>query len=60
MPLGSVGYENAGNENGERYIWLEPNAASRTPRPGENYSDVILRLAGRAALRSKLGRVIRR
>ena len=28
--------------------------------PGENYSVVILRLAGRAALRSKLGRVIRR
>jgi hypothetical protein len=29
MPLGSVGYENAGNENGERYIWLEPNAVNR-------------------------------
>jgi hypothetical protein len=63
MPLGSVGYENAGNENGERYIWLEPNAVNRLRAlrdPGENYSDVILRLAGRAALRSKLGRVIRR
>ena len=32
MPLGSVGYENAGNENGERYIWLEPNADSATRR----------------------------
>jgi hypothetical protein len=63
MPLGSVGYENASNENGERYIWLEPNAVNRLRAlrdPGENYSDVILRLAGQAALRSKLGRVIRR
>ena len=44
-------------------IWLEPNAVNRLRAlrdPGENYSDVILRLAGRAALRSKLGRVIRR
>ena len=41
----------------------EPNAVNRLRAlrdPGENYSDVILRLAGQAALRSKLGRVIRR
>ena len=49
LALGSVNYENASNENGERYIWLEPNAVNRLRAlrdPGENYSDVILRLAG--------------
>jgi hypothetical protein len=47
MPLGSVGYENAVNE-GERYVWLAPNVVDRLRalrRPGESYSDVILRLA---------------
>ena len=24
MPLGSVSYENAFNERGERYVWLPP------------------------------------
>ena len=24
LPLGSVGYENATNERGERYVWLAP------------------------------------
>jgi hypothetical protein len=28
LPLGSVGYENAVNERGERYVWLEPNVVS--------------------------------
>jgi hypothetical protein len=48
LPLGSVGYENATNEKGERLIWLEPNVVDRLKamrRPGESYSDVILRLA---------------
>jgi hypothetical protein len=48
MPLGSVGYENATNERGERLIWLDPAVLNhlRLPRgPGESYSDVILRVA---------------
>jgi hypothetical protein len=28
MSLGSVGYENAGNEKGERLIWLERAAVA--------------------------------
>ena len=24
LPLGSVNYENASNEKGERYVWLDP------------------------------------
>jgi hypothetical protein len=48
LPLGSVGYENATNERGERLIWLDPAVVNRLRamrRPGESYSDVILRLA---------------
>ncbi len=48
MPLGSVGYENAVNEKGERHVWLAPNVVDRLTSmrgPGESYSDVILRLA---------------
>jgi hypothetical protein len=48
LPLGSVCYENATNERGERPIWLEPNMVARLRAmrgPGESYSDVILRLA---------------
>ena len=29
LPLGSVGYENATNEKGERLIWLEPSMVDR-------------------------------
>jgi hypothetical protein len=49
LALGSVGYENATNEKGERLIWLEPNVVDRLRAlrgPGESYSDVILRVAG--------------
>jgi hypothetical protein len=49
LPLGSVGYENGPNVRGERLIWLAPNVVNRLRamrRPGESYSDVILRLAG--------------
>jgi hypothetical protein len=48
MALGSVGFENASNENGERLIWLEPGVVDRLRAlrgPGESFSDVILALA---------------
>ena len=48
LPIGSVGYENATNEKGERLIWLDPGVLARLRAlrgPGESYSDVILRLA---------------
>jgi hypothetical protein len=48
LSLGSVDYENATNENGERLIWLNHDVVNwlRSLRgPGESYSDVILRLA---------------
>jgi hypothetical protein len=51
QPLGSVGYENATNETGERLIWLPPNVVDllRHLRGlGESYSDVILRPAARS------------
>jgi hypothetical protein len=45
LPLGSVGYENATNERGERLIWLDRAVVDRLRSlrgPGESYSDVIL------------------
>jgi hypothetical protein len=48
LPLGSVAFENKIDENGERLIWLEPNVVDRLRAlrgRGEDYSDVILRLA---------------
>jgi hypothetical protein len=47
LALGSVGYESATNERGERLIWstmpwLTDSRAMQGP--GESYSDVILRL----------------
>jgi hypothetical protein len=48
LPLGSVGYDNATNEKGERLIWLDPRVVDRLGAlrgPGESYSDAILRLA---------------
>jgi hypothetical protein len=48
LPLGSVGYENAVNDRGDRLVWLDPNVVNRLKAlrgPGEDYSDVILRLA---------------
>jgi hypothetical protein len=50
LPLGSVGYEAEANERGERLIWLEAAMVDRIGAmrgPGESYSDVILRIAGR-------------
>ena len=52
LPLGSVGYENATNEKGERLIWLDPAVVNRLKAmrgPGESYSEVILRLARETA-----------
>jgi hypothetical protein len=49
VALGAVGYENQTNERRERYVWLPPNVVDRLRaqrRPGESYSDVILRLVG--------------
>ena len=51
LPLGSLGYENATNERGERLIWREPTVVNRLRAmrgAGESYSDVILKLAGEA------------
>ena len=48
LPVGSTGYENAVNEKGERWIWLERRWLDKLNsyrRPGESYSDVILRVA---------------
>jgi hypothetical protein len=48
LQLGSVGYEPKLNAKGERLIWLEAAVLDRLRamrRPGESYSDVILRLA---------------
>ena len=47
LPLGSVGYENAVNERGEKLIWLDHAVIARlraTRGSGESFSDVILRL----------------
>jgi hypothetical protein len=60
MPLGSVGYENASNENGERLIWL-PRAVVdrlRSLRTGRELQrrHSAARDQRRAALRSKPGR----
>ena len=48
MPFGSVNYEAAVDDKGERYIWLPRAVVDRLrslPAPGESFSDVILRLA---------------
>jgi hypothetical protein len=50
FPLGSVSYENASKAKGERYVWLDPKVVEHLQAlrgPGESYSDVILRLAGK-------------
>ena len=50
LPAGSLAIEPHANERGERYVWLKPPVVDRLKtmrRPGESYSDVILRVAGR-------------
>jgi hypothetical protein len=52
LPLGGVGYENATNERGERYVWLDHGVVARLRAmrgPGESYSDAILRLVASRA-----------
>jgi hypothetical protein len=47
LTLGSVGFENATNERGERLIWLDHAVVNRLRAmrgPGESHSEVILRL----------------
>jgi hypothetical protein len=48
MPLGRVAVDPEADAKGKRTILLSPNEANRLKalrRAGENYSDVILRLA---------------
>jgi hypothetical protein len=47
LPFGSVDVEREPTAKGERLIWLEAAVVDRLTAmrdPGENYSDVILRL----------------
>ena len=52
LPLGDVSFENQLDEHGQRLIWL-PRAVLNRLRslraPGEDYSDVILRVAAEGA-----------
>jgi hypothetical protein len=53
MRLGSVGYENESNENGERLIWLPHDVLGKLNRlrgTDETCSDVILALANGLAV----------
>jgi hypothetical protein len=48
LPLGTVSFEQATNEHGQRYLWLESRIVDRLRSlrgDGEDYSQVILRLA---------------
>ena len=46
LPLGSVGYENKTDEQGQKLIWLDRAVVDRLRSlRGESYSDVILRIA---------------
>ena len=63
LPLGSVGYENATDEQGQRLIWLAPAVVDRLKAmrgPEESYSDVILKLAAHAGERRRPTRKGRR
>jgi hypothetical protein len=49
LPLGSVAFENAVDERGERLIWLEARWLDRLKsyrRAGESYSQVISAVGG--------------
>ena len=50
LPVGSVGFENKTDEQGQRLIWLDRAVVDRLRAmrgTGESFSDVILRIAGR-------------
>ena len=54
LPLGSTGYENKIDENGNRLIWLERRMLDKLNshrRPDESYSQVILRVAAETEVR---------
>jgi hypothetical protein len=56
LPLGSVAYEAKADQRGERLIWIDDRQADKLAAmrgPGESYSDVILRIAGREALATR-------
>jgi hypothetical protein len=47
LPLGSVSFERHPADDGQRLVWLERSVVARLRalrRPGESYSDVIMRL----------------
>ncbi|MGO9422133.1 hypothetical protein [Roseiarcus sp.] len=47
LPLGGVGFERDPDAKGELQIWLDPAVVDRLAamrRPGESFSDVIVRL----------------
>jgi hypothetical protein len=53
LPLGSVGYENKTDEQGNRLVWLDRAVVDRLRSlrgPGESYGDVILRLAAESVV----------
>ena len=53
MALGSVGYENKTDEQGQRLIWLDSGwstGCAPCAVRGESYSDVILRLASESVV----------
>jgi hypothetical protein len=48
LPLGSISFESEVDDTGDRLIWLPRSVVDRLKAirgPGENYSDVILRVA---------------
>jgi hypothetical protein len=60
LPFGDVGYERDPNAQGERMIWLEAHVVDKLTamrRPGESYSDVILRLIELSQRDAPLGRL---
>lgn len=49
LPFGSISFDNATNEQGEKLIWLAPAVVDRLKAMrglGESYNDVILKLVG--------------
>ena len=55
LPLGSLGFERHPAGDGQRLVWLEPHLLNKLRaqrRPGESYSDVIIRLASETPLQS--------
>jgi hypothetical protein len=56
LPLGTVAYEPEPNAKDERLIWLDDiwlNKLDAMRKPGESYSDLILRLVELAELPSR-------